>query len=176
MKSLVLIGFMGTGKTTLGKALAERLARPLVDLDDVIVREQGMEIGELFARYGEDYFRRIEHETLCRYVAQPDLILSPGGGAVVQEVNRAVMREHCLVVCLTAQPEVILRRVEQDKTVRTVLERREPGQSTLERLEQVLAERSACYQEADLVLDTSHASIEELTEQVLLWLKEQAGA
>ena len=76
MKSLVLIGFMGTGKTTLGKALAERLARPLVDLDDVIVREQGMEIGELFARYGEDYFRRIEHETLCRYVAQPDLILS----------------------------------------------------------------------------------------------------
>ena len=50
MKSLVLIGFMGTGKTTLGKALAERLARPLVDLDDVIVREQGMEIGELFAQ------------------------------------------------------------------------------------------------------------------------------
>ena len=176
MKSLVLIGFMGTGKTTLGKALAERLARPLEDLDDVIVREQGMEIGELFARYGEDYFRRIEHETLCRYVAQPDLILSPGGGAVLQKVNRAVMREHCLVVCLTAQPDVILRRVEQDKTVRPVLERREPGQSKLERIEQVLAERSACYQEADLVLDTSHASIEKLTEQVLLWLKEQAGA
>lgn len=176
MKSLVLIGFMGTGKTTLGKALAERLARPLVDLDDVIVREQGMEIGELFARYGEDYFRRIEHETLCRYVAQPDLILSPGGGAVLQEANRAVMRVHCLVVCLTAQPEVILRRVEQDKTVRPVLEQREPGQSKLERIEQVLAERRTCYQEADLVLDTSHASIEELTEQVLLWLKEQAGA
>ena len=169
MKSLVLIGFMGTGKTTLGKALAERLARPLVDLDDVIVREQGMEIGELFARYGEDYFRRIEHETLCRYVAQPDLILSPGGGAVLQEANRAV-------VCLTAQPDVILCRVEQDKTVRPVLEQREPGQSKLERIEQVLAERRTCYQEADLVLDTSHASIEELTEQVLLWLKEQAGA
>ena len=60
--------------------------------------------------------------------------------------------------------------------MRPVLERREPGQSKLERIEQVLAERSACYQEADLVLDTSHASIEKLTEQVLLWLKEQAGA
>ena len=85
MKSIALIGFMGTGKSTLGKALARRLNLPLVDLDAVIVQEQQMEISAIFARDGEERFRQIEHEVLCRYAAQPDLILSPGGGAVLRE-------------------------------------------------------------------------------------------
>lgn len=83
MKSIALIGFMGTGKSTLGKALARRFNLPLVDLDAVIVQEQQMEISAIFARDGEERFRQIEHEALCRYAAQPDLILSPGGGRCV---------------------------------------------------------------------------------------------
>ncbi len=174
MKSIALIGFMGTGKSTLGKGLAQRLNLPLVDLDGVIVQEQQMEIGAIFARDGEERFRQIEHEVLCRYAAQPDLILSPGGGAVLREENRAVLQKHCLVISLMARPEVILQRVNGDSTVRPVLEQREPGQSKLQRIEQVLAQRLPFYQEADLVLDTSDKSVEALVEQVVAWIGKQA--
>lgn len=175
MKSIALIGFMGTGKTTLGRELAQRLQRPLVDLDTCIVQEQQMEIGEIFARFGEERFRQIEHETLCRYANQPDLILSPGGGAALRPENRAVLRAHCLVISLWAKPEVILARVNQEDTVRPVLEQREPGQSKLERIKQVLAQRMPCYREADLLLDTSNSPVEQLADQVMRWLGEQTG-
>lgn len=175
MKSLILIGFMGTGKSTLGKVLADRLQLPLVDLDTVVVQEQQMEIGEIFAEYGEEKFREIEHDVLCRYAAQSDLIISPGGGAVLRTENRAVMKANCTVIGLMARPEVIMERVNRDMTVRPVLENRKPGQSKLQRIEEVLEQRMPCYREADLLLDTSDASVEELTEQVLVWLNQQAG-
>lgn len=174
MKSIALIGFMGTGKSTLGKGLAQQLNLPLVDLDGVIVQEQRMEIGAIFTRDGEERFRQIEHEVLCRYAAQPDLILSPGGGAVLREENRAVLQKYCWVISLMARPEVILQRVNGDSTVRPVLEQREPGQSKLQRIEQVLAQRLPFYQEADLVLDTSDKSVEALVEQVVAWIGKQA--
>lgn len=175
MKSLILVGFMGTGKTTLGKELAKRLQLPLIDLDSVIVQEQQMEIDEIFDRFGEEAFRQMEHEVLCRYAAQPNLIISPGGGAVLREENRAVMRKHCFIISLLAQPQIILERVNQESTVRPVLEQRMPGQSKLERIEQVLEQRMPCYQEADLLLDTSHCPVEQLANQVITWLKEQTG-
>lgn len=175
MRSIALIGFMGTGKSTLGKALAQRLDLPLLDLDAVIVQEQQMEIKDIFARDGEERFRQMEHDVLCRYAAQPDTILSPGGGAVLRAENRAVLREHCWVVSLMARPEVILERVNQDSTVRPVLENREPGQSKLQRIEQVLAQRLPFYQEADFVLDTSDKPVDALVDQVMAWLQEQAG-
>ena len=92
-KSLILIGFMGTGKSTLGKALAEKLQLKQVDLDDVIVQEQQMPISDIFAKYGEEKFRELEHDVVRRYAAQSGLVISPGGGAVLRAENRKVMRE-----------------------------------------------------------------------------------
>ena len=175
MKSLILIGFMGTGKTTIGKILAEKLRVPMVDLDDVIVQEQQMEIGDIFAQYSEAHFRQLEHAALCRYAAQPDLLISPGGGAVLRAENRAVMQEHCIVISLMARPEVILERVNRDATVRPVLENRAPGQSKLARIEEVLAQRMPCYQEASLLVDTSDKPAEVLADEIIAWLHQQAG-
>ena len=175
MKSLILIGFMGTGKSTLGRVLAERLHLEQVDLDEVVVQEQNMPISDIFSQYGEERFRELEHDVVCRYAAQPNLIISPGGGAVLREENRKVMRECCTVISLLARPEVILERVNRDATVRPVLENRKPGQSKLERIEEVLTQRMPCYQEADFILDTSDAPVELLAEQVLSWLNQQAG-
>ena len=175
MKSLILIGFMGTGKSTLGRVLAERLHLEQVDLDEVVVQEQNMPISDIFSQYGEERFRELEHDVMCRYAAQPNLIISPGGGAVLREENRKVMRECCTVISLLARPEVILERVNRDATVRPVLENRKPGQSKLERIEEVLTQRMPCYQEADFILDTSDAPVELLAEQVLSWLNQQAG-
>ena len=134
-----------------------------------------MPISDIFARYGEERFREMEHDVVCRYAAQPNLIISPGGGAVLREENRKVMRECCTVISLLARPEVILERVNRDATVRPVLENRKPGQSKLERIEEVLTQRMPCYQEADFILDTSDAPVELLAEQVLAWLNQQAG-
>lgn len=173
MKSIILTGFMGTGKTTIGKALAERLQLPLIDLDAVIVQEQQMEIDDIFAQHGEAAFRQMEHEVLCRYVQEENTIISPGGGAVLRAENRAVMREHCYVISLTARPEVILERVNADATVRPVLENRAPGQTKLERIQQVLAERDESYRQADLMLDTSDKTIDTLTEEIIAWLHGQ---
>lgn len=170
MKSLILVGFMGTGKTTVGSMLAKKLQLPMVDLDAVIVQEQQMTIDEIFARDGEASFRQLEHEVLCRYAVQPNLLISPGGGAVMRAENRAVMRENCIVISLLARPEVILERVNRDATVRPVLEHRPPEQTKLQRIEEVLAQRMPCYQEADLILDTSDQTPEELVETILAWL------
>lgn len=173
MKSIALIGFMGTGKTTIGKALAERLHMPFVDLDAVIVEEQQMEIDEIFARYGETQFRSMEHDALCRAAARENTIISPGGGAVLQAENRAVLNKHCCVISLSARPEVILERVDADDTVRPVLEHRLPGQTKLARIKEVLESRAAYYQEAAYCIDTSEQSVEQLTEQIVQWLTEQ---
>lgn len=174
-RSLILIGFMGTGKSTLGNVLAEKLNRQQVDLDDVIVKEQNMAISDIFARYGEAKFRELEHDVLCRYAAMPGLIISPGGGAALRAENRAVMKEHGIVISLWARPEVILERVNRDSVVRPVLENRKPGQSKLERIEEVLAERMPCYKEADFMLDTSDESVDALVAKVLAWLEDRAG-
>lgn len=175
MKSLILIGFMGTGKSTVGKRLAETLKWPMVDLDAVIVQEQQMEIHEIFERFGEQYFRQLEHDVLCRYAVQQNVLISPGGGAVMRAENRAVMKEHGVVISLMARPEIILERVNRDSTVRPVLEERKPGQSKLERIEEVLNNRMPCYQEANLIVDTSDRSVDSLVEEILIWLNQQAG-
>ncbi len=174
-KSLILIGFMGTGKSTLGKALAEKLQLKQVDLDDVIVQEQQMPISDIFAKYGEEKFRELEHDVVRRYAAQSGLVISPGGGAVLRAENRTAMKENGIVISLWARPDVILERVNRDATVRPVLEALKPGQSKLERIEEVLAERMPCYREADFVLDTSDACVDDLVAQVLTWLEHGAG-
>lgn len=175
MKSIVLIGFMGTGKSTVGKVLAEQLQIPFVDLDTVIVQQQHMEIDEIFAQFGEASFRKIEQEALQYAVHQENTILSPGGGAVLFAENRAMMRQNCYVISLTASAEIILDRVNQDKTVRPVLENRAPGQSKLERIIQLLDTRAMCYQDADFILDTSNRTIEDLVAQLINWINRQAG-
>ena len=85
------------------------------------------------------------------------------------------MKEHGIVISLWARPEVILERVNRDSVVRPVLENRKPGQSKLERIEEVLAERMSCYKEADFMLDTSDESVDALAAKVLAWLEDRAG-
>ena len=169
MKSLSLIGFMGCGKSSVANYLKEQTGKKLVDLDDEIVKETGMPIAEYFERYGEEAFRNLEHEMLERYASMPDLILSPGGGAVLREDNRRVLEEKTCPVVLTASAPEILRRVNQDQTVRPVLEARKEGQSKLERIEELLCARHPAYMDVktDLVIDTTDHSIAEVGAVIL---------
>lgn len=171
MKSIILIGFMGSGKTTVGRRLARQLKWPLIDMDTIIVKEQGRSIDDIFAQEGEEAFRRMETETLARYATKPDTIISPGGGVPLRPENRKIMRDNCHVISLYARPEVILDRVDRDVVVRPVLENRKPGQTKLERIVEVMEARREAYAEADLMLDTSDASVEELLATIMKWLE-----
>ena len=105
MTNLVLVGMPGSGKTTVGKLLAERSGKPFVDLDGEIARRAGMSIPEMFASQGEGPFRQLEHEVLTEACAKSGQIIATGGGAVLREENRAAMRRTGLVYRLRRRLE-----------------------------------------------------------------------
>ncbi|GIL14213.1 MAG: shikimate kinase [Chloroflexota bacterium] len=120
-RNIILTGFMGTGKTTVGRLVAEHLERPFVDTDAEIVKQAGKSIAEIFATEGEPAFRHIERR-LCRFLAaQSGLVIATGGGMLVDAGNREVMLASGMVVCLMADPETILARLQDDPTERPLL-------------------------------------------------------
>lgn len=115
-KNLALIGFMGTGKTEVGRLLAESLNRKFVDADRVIAEREGQTIREIFAKHGETYFRRVEKEVMCELAQQRGLVISAGGGAVLDEDSRAGLRETGFVVWLDASVAELEKRLAGDDT------------------------------------------------------------
>ena len=144
MKNIILIGFMGAGKTTIGKLLAKDRELVFVDTDERIEQEQGRKIPDIFAQEGELYFRDLETELLQRM--QEDTygsVVSVGGGMPVREQNRALLRSLGCVVYLSAGKQTILERVKKDGS-RPMLE----GGSLEERVERLMKEREGDYRQA----------------------------
>ena len=136
-KNIILVGFMATGKTSVGKQLARKTGMRFVDMDALIVEREGRAINEIFATDGEPYFRELEKELAKELAQNSGLIISTGGGIVLNPDNIGAFSATGLVVCLTAQPEEILRRVarcqsrpllagDKEKQVRELLEQRRP--------------------------------------------------
>ncbi len=120
-RNIILTGFMGTGKSTIGKLLAEKLNRSFVDTDVEIVRQAKKTIPEIFERDGEAAFRQLERR-VCRFLAgQRGYVIATGGGMLVDEGNRVVMLASGLVICLNASPEAIHQRLRTDETERPLL-------------------------------------------------------
>jgi shikimate kinase len=115
-RTLVLVGPMGAGKSSVGRLLAMRWRVPFVDVDAEIERRSGMRITEIFERDGEGAFRALERDTLADLLAGPRCVLATGGGAVLDPLNRRRMREHGRVVYLHVGVDVQLRRLEGDRT------------------------------------------------------------
>jgi len=120
MRNIVLVGFMGTGKTTVGRLLAEKTGMPLVDMDTLIEERAGKTIGAIFAEDGEPHFRKLEREMVRELAAKEGQIVSTGGGIVLNPENMADFEQTGLVVCLLASAETVLERVRHD-TARPLL-------------------------------------------------------
>ncbi len=151
--NIILVGFMATGKSRVGAALADKTGWPLVDADDEIVRRAGKPIERIFAVDGEDAFRQLERQVIAGLCAGRGQIIAAGGGAFVDASNRRMMLGRGLVVCLAAEPETIYRRiVEQDgdAAVRPLLAVDDP----LGRIRSLLEERAAAYGEAHYTVKT----------------------
>jgi shikimate kinase len=162
LKNIFLTGFMGCGKTSVGRVLSERLGYRFVDLDQAIVSEAGASVKEIFASRGEPAFRRLESEALQRVAAGAGVVVSTGGGAVLAQPNRAIMRGAGSIVNLTASVEAIAARLSGDSE-RPLLE----GDASLDRIRNMLATREQFYADADLRIDTSAKTVAAVAAEII---------
>ncbi len=165
-RNIILTGFMGTGKTSIGRLMAERLRREFIDMDAVIEERTGRSIPQIFQEQGEEAFRALERELCRELAARSGLVIATGGGALVNAENRAALGATGDIICLRADPDVIMARVGAS-TNRPKLD----GTDRRARIEALLDERAAAYDAIPLQLDTSQLSLAEAVERALalLW-------
>lgn len=160
--NLIITGFMGTGKTSVGREVARRLGREFVDMDALIEARAGMTVADIFAQQGEACFRRLE-AALCRELAaRTGLVIATGGGALIPDTNRQSLSASGPVVCLTASPDEILRRLEAtgDRPLLNVADPRAE-------VERLLGMRREAYQSIPWQIDTTGLSVEEVATRVI---------
>jgi len=154
-----LTGFMASGKSTVGPKAAARLGQPFLDLDRLITAHDGRPIPAIFAEDGEDHFRDLETEMLHQTAETDDLVVALGGGALVDDANRAFARNHGLVIYLEVSVDTILERVADDDTRRPLLQDDAgtplPRAEQRTRIEQMLDERRPTYEAAHRSIDAN---------------------
>ena len=162
MRNIVLVGFMGTGKTSVAQKLAARLQMPMIDTDDIIVEDSGTGIPDIFARYGEAHFRDLESAAVCKAAKLEAHVISTGGGVVLRESNLEMLERNGVVFCLTATSAEIWRRVGSE-THRPLLQAPDP----LGNIEQMLIERRPFYARADYEIPTTGLSIKAVADKII---------
>jgi len=160
--NIALVGFMGTGKSSVGRLAAEQLRFAFIDTDELIENEVGHSIPEIFARLGEPAFRKYERDVVEALSARRDTVIATGGGLVADPSNLASLKTHALVVCLWASPETIWERV-RAQSHRPLLQTPDPQA----RIRQLLEERAPAYRQADVLIHTGLRSAKEAVHQVL---------
>jgi shikimate kinase len=164
MAQLILTGFMGTGKTEVGRRLARATSRAFVDTDNLVEVASGRSVAEIFASEGEARFRALEREAVRQAVAVPDAVVATGGGALLDAESRRLLLAAGPVVCLTATPEEILRRV-GSAGERPLLA---AGSATdrLARIRTLLDSREECYRLASHRIDTTGRSVDDVVGEI----------
>ncbi|MDD5504245.1 MAG: shikimate kinase [Candidatus Omnitrophica bacterium] len=166
MKNIVLVGFMGTGKTLTGKLLAGRLNRKRISLDEMIEKKAGQAISDIFSRHGEEYFRRLEKDIVNSLPVNKSMIIDAGGGVVIDEDNVKRLKQGGVIICLKARPEVIYERTKSGNS-RPLLNTPDPVKS----IKELLAARASFYDRADYSIDTSDLTPDEVVNEILNVLK-----
>jgi shikimate kinase len=168
-KNVSLIGFMGTGKSSIGKALGRILSRPVVDIDHVIEAKERKKIREIFEISGEPHFRALERKAIAEASASAGAVITTGGGAAIDPENMRVLRLNGWVVALTAKPETIFYRVKDSKH-RPLLK---PGEDMLESIQKLMEIRAPYYEKADFRFDTDGRSASQVAEAIIRTLETQ---
>lgn len=162
MLNIVLLGFMGTGKTSVGQRISEKLQMSMVDTDTIVETDNQMIIGKIFDRYGEDYFRNLENAAVRKASKYTNHVISTGGGVVLRTENLNLLQENGLLFCLKATPEEIFERIKDDSH-RPLLK----GPNPPNKIRQLLQTRQVQYQRIEHQIETTNSSIEEVTNQII---------
>ena len=161
-KGLALLGFMGSGKSTLAPKIAERCGWQAYEMDQLLEEKFAMRIEEFFRKFGEERFRR-EEAKLLRSLSGKEHVLSPGGGVVLREENRKVLKEHFFSIYIKVSPETVLKRLAEGKNVRPLLQ----GKMNVNDIGEMMRKRSAYYEEvADYILEGDGKSVSACVEEI----------
>ena len=161
MRNIVLIGFMGTGKTTIAIELSHRLGMKYVSTDDLIEKKENRTINEIFTKSGEDYFRDVESAVIRDTACMDNLVIDTGGGAALRDENVAYMKSSGVVICLTAGEDVIMERTKKYKH-RPLLNVEDPKR----KIRDLLAKRSPYYAKADYMIDTGELTARQVIDKI----------
>ena len=162
-KNIVLIGFMGVGKSLVSNELAIKLKRKVVSTDVLVEQKAGKSIGDIFRDAGEEAFRRLERSVVGDLEKEKNLIIDCGGGIVLNQDNIDLLKKNSIMFYLSASPEVIQKRVEKQPRNRPLLNVADPRQKIL----QLLNQRKPKCEQADFIIDTSRHSVDDTVEEIL---------
>ena len=168
-ENVILTGFMGTGKSSLGKVLATRLGRPFVDIDKKIENEAQLSIPKIFERFGEEHFRELEKSAVKELSERRGLVIATGGGTIKDEENLRLLKSSGVLICLTTKPEEIFRRTAR-RGERPVLDG--GGNERLETIKKLLAERKKFYDRADYQVDTTDWSPIQIVDDICRYIRQ----
>ncbi|MDO8717349.1 MAG: shikimate kinase [Dehalococcoidales bacterium] len=166
--NIALIGFMGTGKSTVGRAVAKKLQRKFIELDKIVVQRAGKSIPDIFQQDGEITFRELEIQATKDIAREKRMVIACGGGIVLNNINIDRLRKDAVIIYLTATPGVIMKRISHDKNVRPLLNVADPAL----RIKELLKFRRPFYERAaDIKINTSKLDIDAVAKQIIDRLK-----
>ena len=161
MRNIVLVGFMGTGKTRIAKALSEKLGMKYISTDELIEEKEKASISDIFSKKGEGYFRKAEKGVVKDVSLMENVVVDAGGGVVIDAQNVENLKKKGIIVCLWAEPEVILERTKK-YSHRPLLNVANP----LEKIKELLAARKPFYERADYHIYTSKMTLDEVAGEI----------
>ena len=165
MKSIVLTGFMGAGKSLIGRMLARELDREFIDMDRAIEEETGLSIREIFLKYGESHFRDLERQLVIKLEGRTGLVIATGGGTLMNPLNFADLRRNGTIIYLKVDLNTALERVGRSAE-RPLMSR------DREDIEKLFLQREPFYRQADIIIETSHLRPAEVVERVMRALED----
>ena len=169
--NLVFVGFMGVGKTIVGKGVAKRLAWPFIDTDLLIEEALAMSVPQIFTQHGETVFRQVERDVVARVVQQTRCVIATGGGVVLDRQNVDALKRHGLLIHLSLSPQTIFHRIGHESH-RPLLWTDRPQQT----LESLFQERERLYRAcSDLTIDRNGLGVDETVEKILTMTDPHTG-
>lgn len=168
-RNIVLVGFMGTGKTEVGMLLAQKLNMRFIDTDKLIEEREKDRIVRIFQVKGEEYFRKIEEEVIEEISNYKNCVIATGGGAVIREKNYLNLKKNGILICLTATPEEIYKRTLPKKDRPLLMK----SKNVIETIRELLEIRKPYYQKADHTIDTTNKKVEKIVDEIMEIIKKE---
>ncbi len=166
---IILIGFMGVGKTSVGERLAKKLQFDFMDMDYKIEEIENKKITEIFEKYGESYFRELENKVIKEYIQHENIVISTGGGIITTKENIEILKNEELVIFLDANVETIIKHLSNEVNKRPLLK---DNSNLYKKIEDLLSVRYEKYKDVcDISIDINDKNIDEVISQILVYIR-----